>query len=416
MRQIRQRQQQRVAPLFHLGQRDLVLLDLLGAGLVLCEDAARIAALFLGARDRFTRRVLFPLQILDERDQSPPLRLERGEGRQIGGRIETARTQPRRHILCVISHVPGIEHGSCYPACDRMRSHGVDALSAPVRKAVFPAAGLGTRFLPATKAQPKEMLPLVDKPIIQYGVEEATAAGIQDIVIVTGRGKNAIEDHFDVAIELESFLESRGKRDLAQEIRGITNLVRSVSYVRQGEPLGLGHAVLTAQPLVGQEPFAVILADDVIDATPSALAQMLDVYNEVDGPVILVERIPRAEISGYGVIAYEPVRKGVYRITDLVEKPAPADAPSELAIIGRYILTPDIFDMLVAESADTRTGEIQLTNGLKRLLAKRPLYACEVTGVRHDTGNKLGFLKAVVYFALRRPDLAGPFREYLESL
>ena len=297
-----------------------------------------------------------------------------------------------------------------------MRSHGVDALSAPVRKAVFPAAGLGTRFLPATKAQPKEMLPLVDKPIIQYGVEEATAAGIQDIVIVTGRGKNAIEDHFDVAIELESFLESRGKRDLAQEIRGITNLVRSVSYVRQGEPLGLGHAVLTAQPLVGQEPFAVILADDVIDATPSALAQMLDVYHEVDGPVILVERIPRAEISGYGVIAYEPVRKGVYRITDLVEKPAPADAPSELAIIGRYILTPDIFDMLVAESADTRTGEIQLTNGLKRLLAKRPLYACEVTGVRHDTGNKLGFLKAVVYFALRRPDLAGPFREYLESL
>jgi len=289
-------------------------------------------------------------------------------------------------------------------------------LSAPVRKAVFPAAGLGTRFLPATKAQPKEMLPLVDKPIIQYGVEEATAAGIQDIVIVTGRGKNAIEDHFDVAIELESFLESRGKRDLAQEIRGITNLVRSVSYVRQGEPLGLGHAVLTAQPLVGQEPFAVILADDVIDATPSALAQMLDVYNEVDGPVILVERIPRAEISGYGVIAYEPVRKGVYRITDLVEKPAPADAPSELAIIGRYILTPDIFDMLVAESADARTGEIQLTNGLKRLLAKRPLYACEVTGVRHDTGNKLGFLKAVVYFALRRPDLAGPFREYLESL
>ena len=289
-------------------------------------------------------------------------------------------------------------------------------MSAPVRKAVFPAAGLGTRFLPATKAQPKEMLPLVDKPIIQYGVEEATAAGIQDIVIVTGRGKNAIEDHFDVAIELESFLESRGKRDLAQEIRGITNLVRSVSYVRQGEPLGLGHAVLTAQPLVGQEPFAVILADDVIDATPSALAQMLDVYNEVDGPVILVERIPRAEISGYGVIAYEPVRKGVYRITDLVEKPAPADAPSELAIIGRYILTPDIFDMLVAESADTRTGEIQLTNGLKRLLAKRPLYACEVTGVRHDTGNKLGFLKAVVYFALRRPDLAGPFREYLESL
>ena len=297
-----------------------------------------------------------------------------------------------------------------------MRSNGVAPLSAAVRKAVFPAAGLGTRFLPATKAQPKEMLPLVDKPIIQYGVEEATAAGIQDIIIVTGRGKNAIEDHFDVAIELESFLESRGKRELAAEIRGITNLVRSVSYVRQGEPLGLGHAVLTAQPLVGQEPFAVILADDVIDATPSALAQMLEVYKEVDGPVILVEKSPRAEIAGYGVIAYEPIRNGVYRITDLVEKPSPEAAPSDLAIIGRYILTPDIFDMLVAESADTRTGEIQLTNGLRRLLAKRPLYACEVTGVRHDTGNKLGFLKAVVYFALRRPDLAKPFREYLESL
>ena len=197
-----------------------------------------------------------------------------------------------------------------------------------VRKAVFPAAGLGTRFLPATKAQPKEMLPLVDKPIIQYGVEEAAAAGVEDIILVTGRGKNAIEDHFDVNVELESFLESRGKKNFAEEIRAISRLVRSVSYVRQGEPLGLGHAVLCAQPLVGDEPFAVILADDVIDATPSALAQMLDVYNEVDGPVILVERIPRAEISGYGVIAYEPVRKGVYRITDLVEKPAPADAPS----------------------------------------------------------------------------------------
>ena len=284
-----------------------------------------------------------------------------------------------------------------------------------IRKAVFPAAGLGTRFLPATKAQPKEMLPLVDKPIIQYGVEEAVASGVDNIILVTGRGKNAIEDHFDVSVELETFLEARGKKDQLAEIRAISNAI-NLSYVRQGEPLGLGHAVLTAQPLVGQEPFAVILADDVIDATPSALAQMLDVYNEVDGPVILVERIPRAEISGYGVIAYEPVRKGVYRITDLVEKPAPADAPSELAIIGRYILTPDIFDMLVAESADARTGEIQLTNGLKRLLAKRPLYACEVTGVRHDTGNKLGFLKAVVYFALRRPDLAAPFREYLDGL
>jgi UTP--glucose-1-phosphate uridylyltransferase len=285
-----------------------------------------------------------------------------------------------------------------------------------LRKAVFPAAGLGTRFLPATKAQPKEMLPLVDKPIIQYGVEEAVASGIRDILIVTGRGKNAIEDHFDVSIELETFLESRGKRELAAEIRSISNLVDSVSYVRQGEPLGLGHAVLTARPLVGDEPFAVILADDVIDATPSALAQMLDVFHEVDGPVVLVERIPRHQISGYGVIAADAVRPGVYRIRDLVEKPAPEAAPSDLAIIGRYVLTPDIFEALADEAAAVRSGEIQLTNGLKRLLDSRPLYACEIKGVRHDTGNKLGFLKAVVYFALKRPDLAGPFGEYLESL
>jgi UTP--glucose-1-phosphate uridylyltransferase len=289
-------------------------------------------------------------------------------------------------------------------------------VNTPVKKAVFPAAGLGTRFLPATKAQPKEMLPLVDKPIIQYGVEEATAAGVDDIIIVTGRGKNAIEDHFDVSIELETFLESRQKRDLLEEIRSISNLVRSVAYVRQGEPLGLGHAVLTARPLVGDEPFAVILADDVIDATPSALAQMIDIFHEVDGPVLLVERVPRQQISGYGVIAAKPIRAGVYEITDLVEKPTAEQAPSELAIIGRYVLTPDIFDCLVEEAGSIRSGEIQLTNGLKRLLQQRPVYACEVTGVRHDTGNKLGFLKAVVYFALKRPDLAGPFREYLESI
>jgi UTP--glucose-1-phosphate uridylyltransferase len=281
---------------------------------------------------------------------------------------------------------------------------------------VFPAAGLGTRFLPATKAQPKEMLPLVDKPIIQYGIEEATASGIEDIVIVTGRGKNAIEDHFDVSIELESFLESRGKHDLASEVRSISTLVRSVAYVRQGEPLGLGHAVLTARPLVGHEPFAVILADDVIDAAPPALAQMIDVFKEVDGPVVLVEPVPKDQISGYGVIDADPMGKGVYKIRDLVEKPRAEDAPSDLAIIGRYILTPDIFEALLTEAGSVRTGEIQLTNGLKRLLGERPIYACEVTGTRHDTGNKLGFLKAVVYFALQRPDLAEPFREYLKSL
>jgi UTP--glucose-1-phosphate uridylyltransferase len=239
---------------------------------------------------------------------------------------------------------------------------------------------------------------------------------VDNIVIVTGRGKNAIEDHFDVSIELETFLESRGKKDLAAEVRSISSLVRSLSYVRQGEPLGLGHAVLTARSLVGNEPFAVILADDVIDASPPALAQMLTVFAEVDGPVILVERVPRDQISGYGVIAATPVRPGVHRITNLVEKPAAAEAPSDLAIIGRYVLTPDIFDALAEEAADSRTGEIQLTNGLRRLLTTRPVYACEVKGIRHDTGNKLGFLKAVVHFALARPDLAGPFREYLRTL
>ena len=293
---------------------------------------------------------------------------------------------------------------------------GYDAstMTPRVRKAIFPAAGLGTRFLPATKAQPKEMLPLVDKPIIQYGVEEAVASGVENIIIVTGRGKHAIEDHFDVAYELESFLETRGKLDMLAEIRKISALI-NVSYVRQGEPLGLGHAVLVTEALVGDEPFAVILADDVIDGTVPALAQMIKVYEEVKGPVILVERVPAADISNYGVIAFETVRPGVYRITDMVEKPPRAQAPSDLAIIGRYILTPDIFEAL-RETRSDRSGEIQLTNGLKRLLKDRPLYACEVEGVRHDTGNKLGFLKAVVYFALRRPELAGPFRDYLKTI
>jgi UTP--glucose-1-phosphate uridylyltransferase len=283
-----------------------------------------------------------------------------------------------------------------------------------IRKAVFPAAGLGTRFLPATKAQPKEMLPLVDKPIIQYGVEEAVASGVSNIILVTGRGKNAIEDHFDVNVELETYLDARGKTELLNEIRKISNLI-NFAYVRQGEPLGLGHAVLVASELVGDEPFAVILGDDVIDAQPPALAQMMDVFARVNGPVIAVERVPLDEISSYGVIDPEPLGPGVYRIRDLVEKPSRKEAPSDLAIIGRYILTPDIFGALTATARD-RTGEIQLTNGLRRLLSGRPLYACEIEGVRHDTGNKLGFLKAVVYFALRRPDLAEPFRHYLRSI
>jgi UTP--glucose-1-phosphate uridylyltransferase len=301
----------------------------------------------------------------------------------------------------------GPGHILCYDA----------GVSTVVRKAVFPVAGLGTRFLPATKAQPKEMLPLVDKPIIQYGVEEAVASGADTIILVTGRGKNAIEDHFDVSVELESFLESRGKREQLDEIRKISNLI-NFAYVRQGEPLGLGHAVLVARELVGQEPFAVILADDVIDADPPALKQMMDVFARLDGPVLAVERVPRDTVSSYGIVATDPdarLGEGIYRVLDLVEKPPRAEAPSDLAIIGRYILTPDIFPALATIRSD-RTGEIQLTNGLRELLKSRPVYACEVSGVRHDTGNKLGFLKAVVYFALRRPDLADQFAAYLASI
>jgi UTP--glucose-1-phosphate uridylyltransferase len=286
-----------------------------------------------------------------------------------------------------------------------------------VRKTVFPAAGLGTRFLPATKAQPKEMLPLVDKPIIQYGVEEAAASGAPNIILVTGRGKNAIEDHFDVSTELEAFLASKGKHEMLEEVKKVSSLI-NLSYVRQGEPLGLGHAVLVAKNLVGNEPFAVVLGDDIFDATPPALQQMLAVFDKVQSPVIAVERVPQDEVSSYGILAVEPapeIGPGVHRILDMVEKPPRAEAPSNLAIIGRYLLTPDIFPALEATASD-RTGEIQLTNGLKRLLQSRKLYALEVDGVRHDAGNKLGFLKAMVYFALRRPDLEAPFRRYLAEL
>ena len=287
----------------------------------------------------------------------------------------------------------------------------------PIRKAVFPAAGLGTRFLPATKAQPKEMLPIVDKPIIQYGVEEAVASGADNIILVTGRGKSAIEDHFDVSVELETFLESRGKTSLLAEIRRLSTLI-NFAYVRQREPLGLGHAVLVTKTLVNDEPFAVILADDVIDADPPGLRQMIDVFDRVGGPVLAVERVPDDRVSSYGIVDFDPGEQmgdGVWRVRDLVEKPRREQAPSNLAIIGRYVLTPDIFSALEATAAD-RTGEIQLTNGLRRLLRERPIYAYEVKGVRHDTGNKLGFLRAVVYFALRRRDLAGPFADYLKSL
>jgi UTP--glucose-1-phosphate uridylyltransferase len=284
-----------------------------------------------------------------------------------------------------------------------------------VRKGVFPAAGLGTRFLPATKAQPKEMLPLVDKPMIQYVVEEAVASGLSEIIVVTGRGKRAIEDHFDAAFELEYYLNDRGKVEELAQIKTISELA-SVSYVRQKEPLGLGHAILCARSLVGDEPFAVFLGDDIIGAAPSpCMRQLLDVCERHQGPAIAVQRVPRENIHQYGVVAARPLEARVHEILDLVEKPKAQDAPSDLAIIGRYVLPPEIFAILAETRADSR-GEIQLTDALRELRRRRPMYAVEFEGRRYDTGDKLGFLKATVEFALARPDLAGDFRAYLKSL
>ncbi|PYQ10485.1 MAG: UTP--glucose-1-phosphate uridylyltransferase [Acidobacteria bacterium] len=284
-----------------------------------------------------------------------------------------------------------------------------------IRKAVFPAAGLGTRFLPATKAQPKEMLPLVDKPVIQYVIEEAIASGIENIIIVTGRGKNAIEDHFDVSFELERTLAERGQKELLGLVRDISSMIH-VSYVRQKEPLGLGHAVLCARELVGDEPFAVFLGDDIIDSRVPAMRQMMQIFARRHCSILAVEPVPRERTSDYGIIAHNGrSRNGVYQVSDLVEKPAPGEAPSDLAIIGRYILTPEIFGCLQKTRPDAK-GEIQLTNGLRALLEKQSIAAYRFQGKRFDTGNKLGFLKATVEFALKRKDLGPGFREYLKSL
>jgi UTP--glucose-1-phosphate uridylyltransferase len=286
-----------------------------------------------------------------------------------------------------------------------------------VRKAVFPAAGLGTRFLPATKAMPKEMLPLVDKPIIQYGVEEAVASGCDQIIIITGRGKQAIEDHFDVSYELEKMLEERGKTDLLQIVRQISDLIH-IAYVRQKEALGLGHAVLTARELVGDEPFAVLLADDVIDAEVPCLKQMMEVFDKMQCSVLATQVVEGPGISAYGVLEATPVPGSngkLYEVMNLVEKPRPEEAPSNLAVIGRYILTPTVFETLSDIKAGAG-GELQLTDGLKQLLKKEKIYGYVFEGKRHDTGDKLGFLKATVEFALKRADLGGPLREYLKSL
>ncbi|MBI3683952.1 MAG: UTP--glucose-1-phosphate uridylyltransferase GalU [Acidobacteria bacterium] len=290
---------------------------------------------------------------------------------------------------------------------------------AKVRKAVFPAAGLGTRFLPATKAQPKEMLSLVDKPLIQYGVEEAMHSGMSNIIIVTGRGKSAIEDHFDVSFELEHLLETRGKRDLLADVRGISDMI-DVSYVRQKEALGLGHAVLRAKELVGREPFAVVLSDDVIEAEIPCLRQLLDIHEFYGASVLALMEVNGPGISSYGVVDADAVTHNgmgdrLYRIHNLVEKPKANEAPSNLAIIGRYILTPEIFESI--ESVPPGSGgEIQLTDALRHLLRNRPIYGLKFEGTRYDAGDKLGFLKATVEFALRRHDLGSSFRDYLKTL
>ena len=287
-----------------------------------------------------------------------------------------------------------------------------------VCKAVFPAAGLGTRFLPATKAQPKEMLPLVDKPIIQYGVEEAMASGCNQIVIITGRGKQAIEDHFDVSYELEKMLEERKKTDLLNIVRSISDMMY-ISYVRQKEALGLGHAVLMAREIVGHEPFAVLLADDVIDAKVPCLKQMVQVFEKTQCSVLATQVVEGKMISSYGVLDVKPADGSfdgrLFEIKNMVEKPKPEEAPSNLAIIGRYILTPAIFECLEKTQAGTG-GELQLTDGMRLLLQREKMYAYVYEGRRHDTGDKLGFLKATVEFALKREDLGEPFRDYLKSL
>jgi UTP--glucose-1-phosphate uridylyltransferase len=285
-----------------------------------------------------------------------------------------------------------------------------------VRKAVFPAAGFGTRFLPATKAIPKEMLAVVDKPIIQYGVEEAIAAGCEQIIIITARGKSAIEDHFDISYELESSLEKRGKKELLEVSRKVSNMA-DLSYVRQKEAKGLGHAVLMAKELVGDEPFAVILPDDVIDAPVPCLKQMIDVFEQVQGSVLATMLVEGPAISAYGVLDGSPLpdNPSIIEARGMVEKPKLEDAPSKNAIIGRYILTPAIFELL-ENLTPGAGGELQLTDGIKGLLKTEKVYGYTFDGIRHDAGDKLGMLKATVDFALKREDLGPPFREFLKSL
>ncbi|WNS75110.1 UTP--glucose-1-phosphate uridylyltransferase GalU [Bacillus sp. DTU_2020_1000418_1_SI_GHA_SEK_038] len=283
-----------------------------------------------------------------------------------------------------------------------------------IKKAVIPAAGLGTRFLPATKAQPKEMLPIVDKPTIQYIIEEAVESGIEDIIIVTGRSKRAIEDHFDKSVELEMLLERTGKHDMLEVVENISNLV-DIHYVRQKEPLGLGHAVLCAKKFIGNEPFAVLLGDDIVDSEVPALKQMINQYNEVHSSILGCNEVPRSEVNKYGIVNYSEKSGDLYKVESLVEKPAIEEAPSTQAIVGRYILSPAIFELL-EEVAPDKKGEIQLTDAIDRLLGKESIYSYILQGKRYDVGDKFGFLQASIDYALKRPDLKDKLEAYIKQL
>ena len=284
-----------------------------------------------------------------------------------------------------------------------------------IRKVVIPAAGLGTRFLPATKAQPKEMLPIVDKPTIQYIVEEAVKSGIESVVIITGRSKRAIEDHFDKSLELEVELKGKGKDDLLKIVEDISNMVRDMIYIRQKEPLGLGHAILTAKEVIGKEPFAVILGDDVVTSEKPALKQLIDAYEKCGATILGVQKVDPSDTDKYGIVATADVEGKLHKVDDLIEKPEPSSAPSNIAILGRYIITPEIFDML-EKTPKGKGGEIQLTDALRLLLKEQEMYALEFEGRRYDVGDRLGFLKATCEFALQRDDVGLEFKDYLKEL
>lgn len=283
-----------------------------------------------------------------------------------------------------------------------------------VRKAIIPAAGLGTRFLPATKAQPKEMLPIVDKPTLQYIIEEAVASGIEEVLVIIGRNKNSIQDHFDKSVELELELESKGKIELLEEVRHISNMVQ-IHYVRQIEPKGLGHAVLCAKSFIGNEPFAVLLGDDIVYAEKPCLGQMIEAYDEYKTSILGVQEVPQTEVNKYGIVDGKFIEDRIYKVKGLVEKPSVDEAPSNIAILGRYIINPAIFSIL-ENTKPGKNGEIQLTDALKELAHREAMYAYTFEGRRYDVGDKQGFLEATVEYALRRDDLREPFVAYLKSM